>query len=214
MIWVSCLGKRNDGLLNSLHYRGMIFALSPADVSTHSRPSLSFRLMVCVVVLLAPLAGFAGLSFASTSGAFPPVQLEAMDQSNKLVVPNNRGHVFVAVGFHPKWQHQIEQTLLQVNSLQAVNTSLQIAEIPVIDTAMFSDNGLTRLFMKNQIKQKSLLKNVYPYFTQLKMFQQRLGLTPAQQTFYALVNSKGQIIWQKSSPPLAADITKLKALIK
>jgi hypothetical protein len=165
---------------------------------------LAISLVSAIALLNSPVA------FA-TAMPFTAVQLQSLDQSNRVRLPLTNQYAFIAVGFHPDRQPQLEQALLIVRQLSS--DKLKIMEIPVIDQNQFPDNALVRNFMKLRIRNKQLTAHVYPYFTQLRQVQARLGLKPDQHALFLLLNDKGHIQWKKTTPPTEKDLIQIKELL-
>jgi len=169
----------------------------------------SCRVWVRVVLgcLLLALCCVQQLAQAASLPVFPTKGLA----SNKaLAVPPRSGWLFLAIGLHPRTQPLLETALSQVQPLRKQHPELQMAEIAVVDKGMFPDNGITRAFMRSQVKNKTLMPLIYASFTDLRALQTKLGLSAKQELVLVLVDAAGEI--QFSSTQQRLDAESLKRL--
>jgi hypothetical protein len=162
-----------------------------------------FALLLTVLASLGRLP----LAFGET---FPTHRLQALDQSNSLTLPGGRGLTFVAVGFHPRTQGQLEKALLSAGALQPeANGFERVIEIPVVDHAHQKHTGLIHAFMKQQVKSPALRKVVFPLFTHVQDLKARLGVKPHEDQVFLVVAPDGRILWRQSTPPTQAQLDAL-----
>jgi hypothetical protein len=153
---------------------------------------------------------FQTLSYAAET--FPSLSLESLDKSNIISVPNRTTNKFIALGFHPDAQPQLEKGMTLANSLKTTANKLKVVEIPVIDQSYQGKFGLIRPFMKGKVKNKAYIKSVYPYFTNIDTFRSKFGLGKNDKQLFLLVNADGKIIWQKTQIN-AADLAKIGSFL-
>ncbi|MEB3206819.1 MAG: hypothetical protein VKK59_05680, partial [Vampirovibrionales bacterium] len=145
---------------------------------------------------------------------FPSVQLTALDQSKKVSLPLSNKASFLAIGFHPDKQPQLEKAMALAQShFKASKQAVSIIEVPVIEASRFPNNAVTRFFMKQQVKNKVFLDLVYPYYTNLRAFQGRLGLSESETMLLLLVDRSGYVVWSKKSSPTESDIKSWNVLL-
>jgi hypothetical protein len=177
--------------------------------------------LACIPCLIFVFGLLAQSSYAAegngsgySKGFLPSLQLTSLDQSKQLLLPLAGKHTFLAVGFHPNVQGQLEKSMMLAQAhLPAGKADVRVYEIPVIEASKFPNNGVTRFFMKQQIQNKRLLPIIYPYYTNLRAFQKRLGLSESETMVFLLVNKSGQIVWSKKSNPTESEIKSWNALL-
>jgi hypothetical protein len=164
------------------------------------------RLVLLVLFLL--------MQPVALANPFTAVQLQSLDKSHRVRLPLSEAYTFIAVGFHPDTQPQLEQALLTLKPLCLKKDSrLQVMEIAVIEQSRFPDNAVVRNFMRLQVRNKQLTPHIYPYFTNLRGVQSRLGVSQQQRSVFILLDNKGRIQWQKNSPPSTQDLDVIKGLV-
>ena len=143
---------------------------------------------------------------------FPSLSLQSLDKSNVISVPNRTTNKFIALGFHPDAQPQLEKGMTLANTLKTTTNKLKVFEIPVIDKSYQAKFGLIRPFMKGKIKNKAYIKSVYPYFTNIDTFRSKFGLGKNDKQLFLLVNANGKIIWKKTQIN-ATDLDKIGSFL-
>lgn len=151
------------------------------------------------------MSGLFGAVHAAQLPAFPT---KGLASNQVLKLPPQSGWVFLAIGFHPRTQPVLERALLQVQPLKKQHPTLQLAEIAVVDKGMFPDNGITRAFMRSQVKNKALMPLIYASFTDLRVLQNKLGLSGKQELVLLLVDATGKIQFLSTQPRLDAESLK------
>jgi hypothetical protein len=149
------------------------------------------------LVMLVPL-----VALANEGARFPAVRLAALQGGGRLVLPNSAACTFMAIGFNPAKQKQLEQALLRAGSVKAdMAAPWKTAEIPVIDLKYQDKAALIETFMKGQVKNKQLLPLVYPYYTNMGQLKRTVQLAPTDETLYLVVNAEGRMVWRQKTAP-------------
>lgn len=164
---------------------------------------------VCFSLLLS-LACLFSLSVHAAS--LPPLQLPSLTKQSVLNVPNvnDPSNVFIALGFHPKHQKLLENGMQVAKQLNAVDKTLKIYEIPVIESRYKSIQATIRPLMKARVNNKNFLNAIYPLYTDSKALKTNLGLKNQTEYAFLLCNAQGKVLWFTESQLTASDISRLK----
>jgi hypothetical protein len=138
-------------------------------------------------------------------------ELTSLVSKKRWSLPDKSHTVFLAIGFDPVTQHQLEAGMLVVQSLK--QEKLLIAEIPVVEMRYKPYEGAIRGFMKQQVKHKPFLDSIYPYFSDAKTLKASLGLKPDEKMLFVLINEEGKVLWQRKTVPTLRDVDALKGLL-
>jgi hypothetical protein len=176
-----------------------------------------FIALLSLVVIFMPehVGATESLVVAHPKSVFPAIKLTSLDQSKSLTLPRIGKQTFLAIGFHPNTQPKLEAAITLVqNFYNSPTTSLDVFEIPVVEVSRFPNNSVTRFFMKQQIRNKTFLPVVYPYYTNLRAFQSRLGLSESETMVFLLIDKNGHVVWSKKTSPVESEMKAWKALLK
>jgi hypothetical protein len=161
---------------------------------------LYHTLLLLSLCLLWPLPAQAASCFPQAT--LPPL----VAQGQRLALPSH-GHttpLFIALGFEPTQQANLEATLAAVQALATGKGSpLKLAEIAVVDQQHQPYAKQIEPFMQKAVQDKRWLPVVYPYYANKASLRQTLGLGAKANTTYVLCDSKGQRLWQANTARLS-----------
>jgi hypothetical protein len=152
----------------------------------------------------------AGASDATTVPTLSPYSLVS---GVTRQIPNGTPH-FLAIGFSPNRQSQLEQGLTLADTLVDEGKPLTILEVPVLAPQYRAFKAPIEMFMRQQVKSKQNLSRIYPLFTDPKMLKKSLGISNTSDLVFLLCNASGKILWLKTSVPLQADLQQWQTILK
>lgn len=147
------------------------------------------------------------LPAAQAATCFPQASLPPLvAQGQRLALPHH-GHatpLFIALGFEPTQQANLEATLAAVQALALGKASpLKLAEVAVVDQQHQPYAKQIEPFMQKAVQDKRWLPVVYPYYANKASLRQALGLGAKVNSAYVLCDDKGQRLWQASTSRLS-----------
>jgi hypothetical protein len=172
------------------------------------------RTIGCLLGLWVLMMGIGPLTFcANAESYFPPKTLVSLTGKKRSFFhpkghksKNNR-YVFIALGFHPKKQAELERGVTLASQVAASHPNLDVVEIAVLPQKYESSSGVIQNFMKATVQNKQNLAHVYPLFDDVKALKNTLGLNTANDMVFLLCNPQGEIVWkspEKTKPEWTA----------
>jgi hypothetical protein len=152
----------------------------------------------------------AGGSNAATVPALSPYSLVS---GATRQIPNGTPH-FLAIGFSPNRQSQLEQGMALADTVEGAGNNLTILEVPVLDPQHRALKTPIETFMRQQVKSKRNLSRIYPLFWDPKKLKQALGIPNKSDLVFLLCNASGKILWLKTSVPVPADLQQWQTILK
>lgn len=113
-------------------------------------------------------------------------------------------YVFIALGFNPKKQADLERGVALASQVAATSQpNLEVVEIAVLPQKYESSSAVIQNFMKATVQNKQNLANVYPLFDDVKTLKNTIGLNANQDMVFLLCNPQGEIVWKSPEKPHA-----------
>lgn len=151
---------------------------------------------------------------SAMASCFPSARLQPLQSGPSLNLPKANTPLFIAIGFEPHVQPQLEQSLLVAKQLQQAGVTVRLVEIPVIEAQYQAFASQINPFMRNQVKNKALLEFVYPMYTNKALIRQQLGLSTKQEQAFLVCSRTGKLLWKSTQPLTNASLNQLKVALK